>query len=109
MTDSAPIIIIGGGHNGLVCATYLARAGLPVEVLEARPQIGGGASTHSFAEGFQVSGLAHILHSLSPKVIKDLQLADAVRRDLHRDNPQHLRGAGEAQLRRDICEPVGLR
>lgn len=77
MTDSSRVIVLGGGHNGLVCATYLARAGLQVQVLEARDTVGGGASTHSFAEGYQVSGLAHILHSLNPGVCKDLELAGA--------------------------------
>lgn len=74
MTKSSSVIIVGGGHNGLVCASYLAQAGLQVQVLEARDTVGGGASTHSFAEGFQVSGLAHVLHSLNPKVCKDLKL-----------------------------------
>jgi phytoene dehydrogenase-like protein len=77
MTDSPSVVIVGGGHNGLVCATYLAKAGYTVQVLEARETVGGAASTHSFAEGYQVSGLAHILHSLSPKVCKDLGLEAA--------------------------------
>ena len=59
-------IIIGGGHNGLVCAAYLAKAGQQVLVLEARGQVGGPASTHSFADGYQVS-TAHVLHSLNKK------------------------------------------
>jgi len=74
---SKSVVIVGGGHNGLVCATYLARAGYTVQVLEARDTVGGGASTTSFADGYKVSGLAHILHSLSPKVCKDLDLAGA--------------------------------
>ncbi len=74
---SKPVVIVGGGHNGLVCATYLARAGRKVHILEAREAVGGGASTTSFAAGYQVSGLAHILHSLSPKVCKDLKLDQA--------------------------------
>ena len=77
MTSSLPVVIVGGGHNGLVCASYLARAGHKVQILEARETIGGGASTISFAEGYKVSGLAHILHSLNPKVCKDLGLAGA--------------------------------
>jgi phytoene dehydrogenase-like protein len=77
MTDFASVLVVGGGHNGLVCATYLAKAGLQVQILEAADTVGGGASTHSFAEGYQVSGLAHILHSLNPKVCKDLALANA--------------------------------
>ena len=63
MTSSPAVVIVGGGHNGLVCASYLARAGYKVQILEARETIGGGASTISFAEGYKVSGLAHILHS----------------------------------------------
>ena len=79
MTDSnsQTIVIVGGGHNGLVCAAYLARAGRKVLVLEARDILGGGASTTSFAPGYHVSGLAHVLHSLSPKVCKDLNLESA--------------------------------
>jgi len=75
MTES--IIIIGGGHNGLVCATYLARAGFHVQVLEARETAGGGTSDHHFAEGYRVAGLAHVLHPLNPTIIKDLDLAGA--------------------------------
>jgi phytoene dehydrogenase-like protein len=70
-------IIIGGGHNGLVCASYLAKAGYSVEVLEARSSVGGGAATTQFGDGFQVSGLAHVLHSLHPTVCKDLKLAES--------------------------------
>jgi phytoene dehydrogenase-like protein len=77
MTDSNSVVIVGAGHNGLVCASYLARAGYSVQVLEARESVGGGAATHSFAPGYQVSGLAHILHSLNPKVCKDLKLTAA--------------------------------
>lgn len=77
MTDSSSVLIVGGGHNGLVCATYLAKAGLNVQLLEARDRVGGGACTHSFAEGFKVSGLAHVLHSLNPTVCKDLNLPAA--------------------------------
>ncbi|HIG39024.1 MAG: NAD(P)/FAD-dependent oxidoreductase [bacterium] len=74
---SQSAVLVGGGHNGLVCATYLARAGYKVQILEARETVGGAASTISFAPGYQVSGLAHILHSLSPKVCRDLNLPGA--------------------------------
>jgi len=77
MTESKSVLIIGGGHNGLVCATYLAKAGYRVQVLEARETAGGGASRHQFAEGYQVSGLAHVLHPLNPRIIKDLDLVGA--------------------------------
>ena len=51
MTEPKSILIIGGGHNGLVCATYLAKAGYQVQVLEARDTAGGGLSGHQFEIG----------------------------------------------------------
>ena len=74
MTRAQSAIVVGAGHNGLVCAGYLARAGLQVQVLEARATVGGAASTTGFGQGYRVSGLAHILHSFSPKVVNDLGL-----------------------------------
>jgi phytoene dehydrogenase-like protein len=67
-------IIIGGGHNGLVCATYLARAGRSVLVLEAAERLGGAAATREFAPGFTVSACAHLLHLMPPALLKDLNL-----------------------------------
>ena len=67
-------IIIGAGHNGLVCASYLAKAGRKVLVLEANEQVGGAAITREFAEGFSVSACAHLLNLLHPQVISDLSL-----------------------------------
>ena len=84
MTKSKTIVLVGGGHNGLVCAAYLAKglgqAGYAVQILEARDNIGGAATTRSFGEdnndrGFKVSGLAHVLHSLNPQICSDLDLA----------------------------------
>lgn len=77
MTKPCSALIIGGGHNGLVCATYLAKAGYSVQVLEARDTVGGGASSRSFAEGYTVSGLAHVQHALNPKICKELGLKGA--------------------------------
>ena len=74
MTKSNSVVIIGGGHNGLICATYLAKAGHQVQLLEARDKVGGGVSTSSFADGYSTSGLAHVLYGLNSKVCKDLKL-----------------------------------
>ena len=68
-------IIVGGGHNGLVCAFYLARAGLKVTVLEARHVVGGAAVTEEFHPGFRNSVAAYTVSLLNPKVIRDMQLA----------------------------------
>jgi phytoene dehydrogenase-like protein len=68
------VIIIGGGHNGLVTACYLAKAGLKPLVLERREVIGGACVTEEFHPGFRASTLAQSTGPLSPKVLKDLQL-----------------------------------
>jgi phytoene dehydrogenase-like protein len=67
-------ILIGGGHNGLVCAFYLARAGLKVTVLEQRPVVGGAAVTEEFHPGFRNSVASYTVSLLNPKVIRDLDL-----------------------------------
>ncbi|MEQ1756142.1 MAG: NAD(P)/FAD-dependent oxidoreductase [Micropepsaceae bacterium] len=68
------VLIIGGGHNGLVCAFYLARAGLKVTVLERRHVVGGAAVTEEFHPGFRNSTAAYTVSLLNPKVIADLEL-----------------------------------
>src|SRR6201989_1892744 len=70
------VIIIGGGHNGLSCAHYLARAGLKVTVLEQRSVVGGAAVTEEFHPGFRNSVAAYTVSLLNPKVIRDLNLHD---------------------------------
>ena len=69
-------LIIGGGHNALVCAFYLARAGLKVRILEARDVIGGAAVTEEFHPGFRNSVASYTVSLLQPKVIADMRLAD---------------------------------
>ena len=67
-------IIIGGGHNGLVCANYLAMAGKRVKVYERRDIVGGAAVTEEFHPGFRNSVASYTVSLLNPKVISDLEL-----------------------------------
>ncbi len=67
-------IVIGGGHNGLVCAAYLAAAGLKIGVLERRAVVGGAAVTEEFWPGFRNSVASYTVSLLNPKVIRDLEL-----------------------------------
>lgn len=74
MTERYDIVIIGAGHNGLVCAAMLAKAKKKVLVLEAAEGVGGAATTREFAPGFSVSPCAHLLYQLQPAVCKELDL-----------------------------------
>ena len=68
-------VIIGGGHNGLVTAAYLARAGLQTLVLERRPVLGGACVTEEPWPGYKVSTLAYLCSLFQPRIVHDLQLA----------------------------------
>lgn len=74
MSERYDVIIIGAGHNGLVCASLLGKAGKKVLVLEANERVGGAAVTRPFADGYSVSSCAHLLYQLQPQVEKDLGL-----------------------------------
>ncbi|MBL8908404.1 MAG: NAD(P)/FAD-dependent oxidoreductase [Rhizobiales bacterium] len=72
--NSYEVVIIGAGHNGLVCGAYLAKAGLKVCVLERRSLIGGASVTEEIWPGYRVSTAAHMMGLLQPRVILDLEL-----------------------------------
>jgi phytoene dehydrogenase-like protein len=69
------VVIIGGGHNGLVCSAYLAMARFKVVVLDQRPVAGGAAVTEEFSPGFSNSVASYAVSLLNPKIIRDLDLA----------------------------------
>jgi phytoene dehydrogenase-like protein len=77
-------IIIGGGHNGLVCAFYLARAGLKVRICERRSIVGGAAVTEEFHPGFRNSVASYTVSLLNPRVIADMKLKEYGLRFLQR-------------------------
>lgn len=68
------VVIIGAGHNGLVCSAYLAKAGFNVTIVESRHIVGGAAVTEEFHPGFRNSTASYTVSLLHPKIIKDLQL-----------------------------------
>lgn len=69
-------LIIGGGHNGLVCAFYLARSGMKVRILERRSVVGGAAVTEEFHPGFRNSVASYTVSLLNPKIIADMKLTE---------------------------------
>lgn len=73
--ESFDVVIIGGGHNGLVCAFYLARAGKKVCVLERREIVGGACITETFHPGFRNSVASYAVSLLSPQIIAEMDLA----------------------------------
>jgi phytoene dehydrogenase-like protein len=68
------VVIVGAGHNGLVCAAYLARAGLKVLVLERRHLVGGAAVTEEIFPGFHFSVCSYVVSLLRPEIIRELEL-----------------------------------
>ena len=74
MATTWDAIVIGGGHNGLVNAAYLARAGRKVLVLERRPRVGGAAVTEEIFPGFKFSMFSYVVSLLRPEIIRDLDL-----------------------------------
>ena len=76
MTTMYDAVVIGGGHNGLVAACYLAKAGKQVLVLERYHMVGGAAITEEIHPGFRVSVASYSLSLLRPEIIEELRLAD---------------------------------
>jgi len=74
VAETRDVIIVGGGHNGLVAAFYLAKAGVKPLVLERRAQVGGAAITDEFHPGFRCSTLAHNTGPLRADIVRDMQL-----------------------------------
>jgi len=74
MTQRPEVVIVGGGHNGLVCAAYLARAGKRVLVLERRDRVGGAAMSEEVFPGFRFSVFSYVVSLLRPEIIRDLEL-----------------------------------
>ena len=112
-TGAYDAVLIGGGHNGLVCAFYLARAGLKVRVLERRPVVGGAAVTEEFHPGFRNSTASYTVSLLNPKVIADMKLKDRglriVKRPISNFLPttdgRHLKvGGGVAKTQAEIAK-----
>ena len=111
MTATYDAIIIGGGHNGLVAAAYLARAGKRTLVLERRHLIGGAAVSEQIFPGFTFSVFSYVVSLLRPEIIRDLELP---KHGLHilplestvtpMNNGDYLAGWGDAdQTRREVC------
>jgi phytoene dehydrogenase-like protein len=71
---TSDVLIIGAGHNGLVCAFYLATSGLKVRMIESRSVVGGAAVTEEFHPGFRNSTASYTVSLLNPKVIRDMRL-----------------------------------
>lgn len=74
MTERVDAIVVGAGHNGLICAAYLARAGKKTLVLDAAPQPGGMAATRSLRKDYYFPGLAHVAYPFAAAIRRDLEL-----------------------------------
>jgi phytoene dehydrogenase-like protein len=74
MSQIHDVIVIGGGHNGLACATYLARSGMDVLVLERSSSVGGASVTDEPWPGYQISSAAYVVSLMPPRIVSELEL-----------------------------------
>jgi len=75
VVERVDAVVIGAGHNGLVCAAYLAKAGLKVRVLERREVLGGACVTEEVWPGYRVSTASYVMSLLQPRILRELELA----------------------------------
>ena len=68
------VVVVGGGHNGLACAAYLAREGLDVLVLERRGIVGGAAATEETWPGYKVSSASYVVSLMPQEIVRELEL-----------------------------------
>jgi phytoene dehydrogenase-like protein len=105
------VIIVGAGHNGLVCAYYLAARGLRVTMIERRAMVGGAAVTEEFAPGFRNSTASYTVSLLNPRIIEDMRLYEhglkVVLRKVDNFLPtrggDHILGGRDGLTRREIA------
>ncbi len=102
------VAIIGSGHNGLVAATYLARAGLNVHIYEREDKIGGATRNEELWPGYTFSTCAHLLHGFPARIIKDLGLWERGLEVVHRDEVIFLNRDGTYHSNLDFDYPNNL-
>ena len=82
------VIVVGGGHNGLIAANYLSRAGKKVLVVERRPIVGGACVTEEFFPGAKFSSCSFVAGVLRPEIIRELELTSRFGLELYAPDPQ---------------------